>query len=65
MTRRHPLQHVHACTECQRPFFICCERDCDLAPDVCPACEMDRQDAYFSQPELPIRTADAALQETH
>lgn len=45
---KRPRGHVHACLECGRPFYLCCERDCDLAPTVCQACEMDRQDAYFS-----------------
>jgi hypothetical protein len=50
MNRRHPLQHLHACVECGRPFYLCCERDCALAPEVCQACEMDRMDAAMSQP---------------
>ncbi len=47
-------RHVHACVECGRGFYLCSERDCDLAPDTCRACEMDRLDAYFSQPALPL-----------
>lgn len=44
----HPPRHLHSCTECGRGFYVCSERDCSLAPEVCQGCEMDRQDAYFS-----------------
>lgn len=47
-------RHMHACKECGRPFYLCSERDCALAPDACQGCEMDRMDAYLSQPSLPI-----------
>ncbi len=46
--RLHYLTHVHRCNDCGRGFYLCTERDCDLAPAVCRACEMDRQDAYLS-----------------
>ncbi len=52
MSHRAPYfitTHAHACTECGRTFYLCSERDCALAPAVCLGCELDRQDAYFSQ----------------
>jgi hypothetical protein len=51
---RQPLQHLHACVECGRGFYVCTQRDCALAPEVCQGCEMDRMDAYLSQPVLNL-----------
>jgi hypothetical protein len=51
--RRVP-QHLHACADCGRPFYLCSERDCAVAPEICQGCELDRLDAYFTQPTLPI-----------
>ncbi len=42
-------RHTHQCSECGRPFYLCSERDCDLAPEVCRGCEMDRQDDFFDR----------------
>lgn len=42
-------RHLHACVECGREFFICSQRDCDLAPEVCAGCEQDRMDDYFNE----------------
>lgn len=53
--KTHPIyfmQHAHACTECGRVFYLCSDRDCDLAPQVCQGCEMDRQDAYLNTLEF-------------
>jgi hypothetical protein len=44
-------RHTHQCSECGRPFYLCSERDCTLAPDVCQGCEADRQDDYFDRLE--------------
>lgn len=44
-------RHTHLCQECGREFYLCSERDCDLAPAVCRGCEMDRQDAYVTSLE--------------
>lgn len=62
--KTHPWQHAHSCLECERVFFICTERDCDLAPEVCPGCEQDRMDAYFSQLMLPVATTHTPTPET-
>ncbi len=45
-------RHTHQCSECGRPFYLCSERDCEMAPDTCTGCEMDRQDAFFDQVEM-------------
>jgi len=44
-------RHTHQCSECGRPFYLCSERDCEMAPDTCRACEMDRQDDYMDRLE--------------
>ncbi len=45
-------RHTHQCSECGRPFYLCSERDCDMAPDTCRACELDRQDDYMDRIEM-------------
>lgn len=51
---KRPNQHLHSCADCGRPFYVCTERDCDIAPAVCQGCELDRLDAHMTQPVLPI-----------
>jgi len=59
-------RHMHRCAECQREFYLCSERDCTLAPEVCQGCEMDRQDAFFDKIEaarlgyMPVVTISEA-----
>ncbi len=45
-------RHTHQCSECGRPFYLCSERDCEMAPDTCRACELDRQDDYMDRLEM-------------
>lgn len=55
--------HTHNCDECKRVFYLCSERDCDLAPAVCRGCEMDRQDAYMNS--LEPKTNTNPKEQTH
>lgn len=49
-------RHEHACKECGRVFYLCSDRDCAIAPEVCQGCEMDRMDAYLSTLTQPDTT---------
>ena len=44
-------QHVHQCAECGRDFYLCSQRDCCVAPEVCRGCELDRQDHWMNTQE--------------
>jgi hypothetical protein len=46
-------RHIHKCHECGRGFYLCSARDCDVAPEVCRGCELDRQDAYLNSLTTP------------
>ena len=64
MSQTRHLQHLHACQECGRPFYLCSARDCGIAPEVCQACEMDRMDHYLNQPLLPLATKESPKHES-
>lgn len=41
--------HLHCCTVCQRPFYLCSLQDCGIAPATRIGCELDQLDHYVNR----------------